>query len=1481
MAYTLTNNEYFIKARNISKGSIYPHDEKILKNIFINTFSLYDIKDSSISLSEDAVIRIYVNILIPTNSVNFSLKIDNVETEFIWNRTELDLNGYNTAYGKCNNMNVPNNSYMLLRVNPKLSGNVKVVVDSNSNLYLDSFKVNPELSKRKYRKIPISYKDYYGRNISAFANNLPTYNYFYEVPENYHKLFTVVSDYKEQYVDTYRYGVTTNTDKLYDENFSILAPLSVGKIIPDFFIVFKVNGVVDLTKSMSDISIMKKLLKESTFVKSFDLRKNSKLGTYVRTIRDKSKNTIGSLYVSYNPKQFNTYTGIALDKGTVSTIYESPYSLKYKNQVQSDNFYTLGFERNHIVSDHIINFEYMFNDEDSDMFSINTYFGLYIKINENSLPCYYINNDIYQIDGQLPKGLQFDVNTPENNDLLYCFSDEENCYRIDSSLKGFKNLNIYNNRLGENILSSKVNKIYDSSNGTNKISYITFQLNDIIEPGEHFKIIHKENSHNINIYEIVFSNYEKYKNKGISRTIVNTGTSEDENVNYTFYRISIYSEFRDELNKSITIEKQIENITDALYAFIKEYNAPILFTYSKNRIGIYSDKIDLTFERICNMCSNGVDSSIEDNTINYFNINNKIDASILKISNCDDSNEYFYANNFELLGDRRTYIVNFKNTQNKNAYNLSVDNIDSYSEYNKFLFIDSSVIYDIENLNKADFSFTNPNKKMFLLDKELINEDKTNFYLPYTWNFGIASIFNIKDFNFNVLDNYSDIAMPGEDKRKITDKNNYIDFDVLENDASLIIKNIPSEAFSSYISETDSVPLYSQINVTNITKETITIIDSSDASGKITEDISVYHYDHPTELSMNKYLKFKYDRNVNKSYISLTSPYNCKWTSVGTDCIANNSKLTYNNNFLVYDASSKEYTYSYMIPVDLNDEENTKTNKIFSSLMGFTYVPKISGEEYKKYFSNMLESNIDSSTSFRNSIFKGLMSIDNLLYTNNNYKNKFSKVYFRGDNTLEFISSGVKFNIKFISDSIVDLKKYNNYNGIFISTIGKNTYNNSDIELFIDEINENVVLIWHQPVYSLRYKHTEDPIEYSSSLYAKRIPLDYNTNMIYQSNDSSIVIPTYTNIDSNIKNCEIFTTSIDTNITDWKDYEKLIFILKSNSVNKKKDNENVDKLYSKNNSLLWIGKNILNKPVSDYNNKLSEVLNTNIELLNDINISYLVGDSSSALKQYESHLTYSDLKNHISNCVIYIKTEKGLKYYDNEYNNLYSINVIDPIEETFIKTNRTPTKYSGKTEKYKGSKFFVHPTYYEPEMINMLTFEYNDSSLCEHFSKNYHLSNIRLKDVANIDQIWYNKLSSDLNYCFNSNYTAFGLGIDVDNNYSILSSVWSEKFFNKYSRDKIQDEYDKKNLEGQTDFIINELSYGSDENLYDYLPKVPKYLISNTLDLADVKSNVKLNKEVFNSSSYDSSILYVYNEACDGSTLYSNCIESPNFKKSN
>lgn len=65
--------------------------------------------------------------------------------------------------------------------------------------------------------------------------------------------------------------------------------------------------------------------------------------------------------------------------------------------------------------------------------------------------------------------------------------------------------------------------------------------------------------------------------------------------------------------------------------------------------------------------------------------------------------------------------------------------------------------------------------------------------------------------------------------------------------------------------------------------------------------------------------------------------------------------------------------------------------------------------------------------------------------------------------------------------------------------------------------------------------------------------------------------------------------------------------------------------------------------------------------------------------------TYEDFKKVIENSVLWVKSADGIRYYDNVTADLFNVTVIDPIDQTFIKTNRS------------AERFWVHPTYFEPE----------------------------------------------------------------------------------------------------------------------------------------------------------------------------------------
>ena len=363
----------------VSTDSNYDYDFKI----YINSECILlpknggEYRISGDIIKSDALLRIYVD---PKINIEFNFYITIADTTYkcmyVPSIIKMKSNIKNAKV-----LNTDNSSFMLLRTNPKLTGNIKLVVNENDEMFLDTIKVERELSNKKYRKIKVSGHSYYSNDVRNVFSDLPSTS-LYAIPDLGNNIFDVKKDIKSQYIDVYNYGVKTNTDKLYTENFSIFAPLWINKILPDFFVIFKVNDFRDNT-SLNAKDRLIYCIEHGSVIKSFDLRKNSPIGNYLRNAQSEITNYQSSAYISYNEYDYNSWHGISVDRGIVTTANETTYDYNYiNNQVHFDNFITLGYERNRLLNPYIINFEYMFNDETSENYSINQYVGFYISNNE-------------------------------------------------------------------------------------------------------------------------------------------------------------------------------------------------------------------------------------------------------------------------------------------------------------------------------------------------------------------------------------------------------------------------------------------------------------------------------------------------------------------------------------------------------------------------------------------------------------------------------------------------------------------------------------------------------------------------------------------------------------------------------------------------------------------------------------------------------------------------------------------------------------------------------------------------------------------------------------------------------------------------------------------------------------------------------------------------------------------------------------------
>ena len=101
----------------------------------------------------------------------------------------------------------------LLRTNPKLTTNVKIVV-SDDQLYLESFDATDQLSASGYKRFIIDSNGSYAYDIAKFwnKNNTPS-DLQYKVKRS-HSDYSVLDSYDKQFEEFYNYGASRNNKEI-------------------------------------------------------------------------------------------------------------------------------------------------------------------------------------------------------------------------------------------------------------------------------------------------------------------------------------------------------------------------------------------------------------------------------------------------------------------------------------------------------------------------------------------------------------------------------------------------------------------------------------------------------------------------------------------------------------------------------------------------------------------------------------------------------------------------------------------------------------------------------------------------------------------------------------------------------------------------------------------------------------------------------------------------------------------------------------------------------------------------------------------------------------------------------------------------------------------------------------------------------------------------------------------------------------------
>ncbi len=1253
-------------------------------------------------------------------------------------------------------------SYQLLRANPKLTGNVKVVVTSDNNMYLDTFKVSDALSQYKYRHIKINPSEYYGMDLMTYFASL-TNTDFYTVKNTCYNMFTTAQKYSEQYYDVYNSGVRTNSDKLYSENFALLAPLCIKETLPDFFLIFKVNTNNYYPATLSEADKIKYFFKYGKLIKSYDMRLGSNIGTYIRNIYKNAAAYPGDLFVSYDDNNYNNIIGISVEYGVITKAYESVFEEhNINNQVALNDFYTLGFERNKIVSKDIINLEYMFNDIDEPLFSLNTYFGVYVKLNGESDDFCCIGqteNNEYQFDASIHNFTNPSIGEWLDKDAscgtyIYGLSTPTQFIRLNSPL-------ITNDINKDYMLKPYKNILTCTAFIDKKLmykSYILFNTTELFDPGEHFKIIDVNEQI---IYEVICTNYNTNPTNIISPVTTNYYYNVNSKTTWTIKSISIYTPYKKSI---VNIETKLLEETNLLVSAINQFDSTNIWAQNNNNtVSITSTNNNVIFEHILSESGYNDDQkkalqNISENaSLLYFN-KYALEPLFLDDSINWENSEYFYLwpIHFESLKSRIATACEFISLpiSNGTPYVVSSNNLSVLNNYRTVLYEDSdSSLYkiynpykfkyftytakedsiNIDNNNSIDIPYL-PSSKLnntyyININEPTLRNSNIIFYQPYYLNVGLCSIFNIKDFNFDVLDS----------SNSIQDKN---------------IDNI--------------IGTPGEYNNKSVFDKHILQIDEEDIKDYLDKN-KVYRDSSTIDLDRNIILQTFYNKNHLNSDISLIAPYCCKWQSNGTDARGENMQIMYNFANLLD-------TSSYYIPYF-----SDKTHNDYCTKIGYITNTSTGFNKYINYSINDLikSSKEDSSTGIfnKNYIIYNNGHLDDILYNTYNNKNKESDVYISGDNTIEFISGGIKFKISSSNDDVINFNNYIGFTASFITVDDINLSHSTASELIIDEINKQILLIWYQQYTNKQSNPYIYQIFHTSSMqYCKVVSAYYDNEKYYNPTlktiaDSSIILDK----SQSISDAQMFMLSNNFFNGEITYSELSNTILQSDiDINKFNDTSNY---YTTINPVIHYGQIYNDATASSATNALINQYTSNYY---DTNQLFIASDTSISGIE-DINIQYNILKNTINNCGVFVKKLIGGKDYT-KLSNLININIVP----AFVCT-RKDNLYNNVTSGY------VHSTYITPIMKNMLEFDYDvDDEICKVFKRNLNGANISINNIKTINQVWFNKYTIDTEYCIQKNKNTENLvyrtSLDLIHNVSLMNNCWDTNMYHKYYIDSSNQE---------------------------------------------------------------------------------------------
>jgi len=309
-------------------------------------------------------------------------------------------------------------SFAILRTNVGLTTNIKIMIDTNYKLSLDSIDSNMNLSFDKFKKISFNKSNYYDELIPYFYKDLPAETAYSIKYEN--DVETMSNDFAYQYDELYNYGARNIIDnKNYSEEYEYFAPLYITKTgLPKNFIIFRVDGPGIGT--LTPVNFKTEIIKKLKTVKLFDLTKESVLGEWLHTnFIDNKYFPDAPLEIDFRSLEFCRWNGIDYQNGgyTSKSLFIDDILDEEKEIFELEKFVFDSYKNNKVVFPNILNLSFLFDDtpstpEQKRKWSINRYYGFYLDDLEL----------VTTISSYIPVPLKSDIKIVDN--VIYSESED-------------------------------------------------------------------------------------------------------------------------------------------------------------------------------------------------------------------------------------------------------------------------------------------------------------------------------------------------------------------------------------------------------------------------------------------------------------------------------------------------------------------------------------------------------------------------------------------------------------------------------------------------------------------------------------------------------------------------------------------------------------------------------------------------------------------------------------------------------------------------------------------------------------------------------------------------------------------------------------------------------------------------------------------------------------------------------------------------